>query len=280
MEKIIDKARILIEALPYIHEFKGKIFVIKYGGSAMKDPVLRQNVIMDICLLASVGILPVIVHGGGNDITKLLDEVGQETKFLNGIRLTNDQNVDYVEMMLSGKINKQIVADINFSHGQAVGISGRDGGLVKAELLDANNSAMDRVGKIVSIETALVETLLNAGYIPVISPIGTNSNGQALNINADEVAGEIANALCAEKLIYLTDVDGVFENDQLISQINAQEASDLIEKGVISGGMIPKVAYCIKSNVDNVHILNGTLEHSILLEIFTQEGIGTKVVKA
>lgn len=280
MEKIIDKARILIEALPYIHEFKGKIFVIKYGGSAMKDPVLRKNVIMDICLLASVGILPVIVHGGGNDITKLLDEVGQETTFLNGIRLTNDQNIDYVEMMLSGKINKQIVADINFSHGHAVGISGRDGGLVKAELLDANNSAMDRVGKICGIEATLVETLLDAGYIPVISPIGTDSSGQALNINADEVAGEIANALCAEKLIYLTDVDGVFENDKLISQINAKEAEKLIEKGVISGGMIPKVAYCIKSTVDNVHILNGTLEHSILLEIFTQEGIGTKVVKA
>ncbi|MBF4695241.1 acetylglutamate kinase [Fusibacter ferrireducens] len=280
MEKYIDKARILIEALPYIHEFKGKIFVIKYGGSAMKDPLLRQNVIMDICLLASVGILPVIVHGGGNDITKLLDEVGQETTFHNGIRLTNDDNVDYVEMMLSGKINKQIVADINFSHGLAVGISGRDGCLVKAELFDAENASMDRVGKICSIETALIETLLNAGYIPVISPIGTDSNGKALNINADEVAGEIANALCAEKLIYLTDVDGVFENDKLISQINAKEASDLIEKGVISGGMIPKVSYCIQSNVDNVHILNGTLEHSILLEIFTQEGIGTKVIKA
>ncbi|GAU78306.1 acetylglutamate kinase [Fusibacter sp. 3D3] len=280
MEKIIDKARILIEALPYIHEFKGKIFVIKYGGSAMKDPVLRQNVIMDICLLASVGILPVIVHGGGNDITKLLDEVGQETAFQDGIRLTNDQNVDYVEMMLSGKINKQIVADINVSHGHAVGISGRDGGLVKAELYDAGNTAMDRVGKICCIETALIETLLGAGYIPVISPIGADSKGQALNINADEVAGEIANALCAEKLIYLTDVDGVCENGKLISQINAQEASELIENGVISGGMIPKVSYCIKSNVENVHILNGTLEHSILLEIFTQEGIGTKVVKA
>ena len=280
MEKIIDKARILIEALPYIHEFKGKIFVIKYGGSAMKDPVLRQNVIMDICLLASVGILPVIVHGGGNDITKLLDEVGQETKFHNGIRLTNDHNVDYVEMMLSGKINKQIVADINLSHGHAVGISGRDGGLVKAELLDKDNSDMDRVGKIVSIETDLIGTLLGAGYIPVISPIGTSSNGQSLNINADEVAGEIASALCAEKLIYLTDVDGVFDGDELVSQINAKEAATLIETGVISGGMIPKVEFCIKSNVDNVHILNGTLEHSILLEIFTQEGIGTNIVKA
>ena len=279
MEKIIDKARILIEALPYIHEFKGKIFVIKYGGSAMKDPVLRQNVMMDISLLSSVGILPVVVHGGGNDITKLLDEVGQNSTFLNGIRLTNDQNVDYVEMMLSGKINKQIVSDLNFNHGHAVGISGRDGGLIEADCLDITNFAMDRVGKIKKIETGLLLTLLNAGYIPVVSPIGTDSKGNALNINADEVAGEIASALNAEKLIYLTDVDGVMEDQKLVSEINAQEAQTLIDKGVIYGGMIPQVEYCIKSNVANVHILNGTLEHSILLEIFTQEGIGTKVVK-
>ena len=279
MEKIIDKARILIEALPYIHEFKGKIFVIKYGGSAMKDPVLRQNVMMDISLLSSVGILPVVVHGGGNDITKLLDEVGQNSTFLNGIRLTNDQNVDYVEMMLSGKINKQIVSDLNFNHGHAVGISGRDGGLIEADCLDITNFAMDRVGKIKKIETGVLLTLLNAGYIPVVSPIGTDSKGNALNINADEVAGEIASALNAEKLIYLTDVDGVMEDQKLVSEINAQEAQTLIDKGVIYGGMIPKVEYCIKSNVANVHILNGTLEHSILLEIFTQEGIGTKVVK-
>lgn len=279
MEKIIDKARILIEALPYINEFKGKIFVIKYGGSAMKDKNLKQQVMKDVALLSSVGIKPVMVHGGGSDISKLLQSVGQESTFVDGIRVTNDDNIDYVEMMLSGKLNKQIVSDINYYQGKAVGISGRDGGMIQAVSLEGEKDGMSRVGKTVKIDASLLYTLLDAGYVPIVSPLGVDENGKSLNINADEVAGEIASELKAEKLIYLTDVDGVLDDGKLISQIDSKGASALIENGVISGGMIPKVSYCIKSNVSNVHILNGTLEHSLLLEIFTQEGIGTKIIK-
>jgi len=279
MNVSINKATTLIEALPYIHEFKNKIFVIKYGGSAMTDEFLKVQVLRDVALLKTVGILPVVVHGGGKDISSLLTEVGKSSQFVNGMRATTISEIDYVEMMLSGKINKQIVGTLNSNHCEAVGISGRDAKLLLAEPISSDYESFERVGKVSKVNPSLIKTLLAEGFIPVISPIGTDEDGNAFNINADEAAAEIASALMAEKLIVLTDVDGVMNEGKLMSEITAKEARNMIESGVISGGMIPKISCCLNNDVANVHILNGTIEHAILLEIFTDHGVGTKIIK-
>jgi len=282
MEKLIEKAKILIEALPYIKEFNSKIFVIKYGGSAMIDEKIKETVIEDIILMKLVGLKPVIVHGGGKEINKTLERVGIESKFFQGLRITDKDTVEVVEMVLAGKVNKSIVQLIQNHDINAVGISGKDGKTLKVTKKKVNDIDIGYVGDISRVDTGLINSLLENDFIPVIAPVGTDNKGDTYNINADYAASAIAGALKAEKLIFLTDVEGVLAdiNDKksLISKITVSEVDAYIKKGIISGGMIPKVECCVKgieAGVKNVHILDGRVEHSMLLEIFTKKGIGT-----
>lgn len=282
MDKYIEKAKILIEALPYIKEFNSKIVVIKYGGSAMVDDHIKETVIEDIVLMKLVGLKPVIVHGGGNEISEMLKSLGKKSEFVNGLRVTDQDTVEIVEMVLSGKINKGIVQLIQ-NHGiNAVGISGKDGKTLKVIKKEMDGVDIGFVGEITEVDTKLILSLIEHDFIPVIAPLGTDKVGQTYNINADYAASAIAGALNAEKLLFLTDVEGVLANVEdktsLISKITLQEVEDYRSAGVISGGMIPKVDCCvegIKAGVKNVHILDGRVEHCMLLEIFTQKGVGT-----
>ncbi|HIQ49107.1 MAG TPA: acetylglutamate kinase [Aquifex aeolicus] len=296
MKELIEKANILQEALPYIKEFHGKVFVIKYGGSAMYEEDLRESFAKDVVLLKYVGINPVIVHGGGPQISKTLEVFGIKPKFINGIRKTDQMTMHIVEMVLSGDINKDIVALINRFSGKkiyAVGLSGRDGRLLKARKLDKEKYFSELglpvpeddigfVGEITDVNEELIHTLLEHNFIPVIAPIGVGEEGEAYNINADIAASEIAAELKAEKLIYLTDTQGVKDGKgNLISTLTKEEAEKLIKEGIIREGMIPKVKSAIKAiekGVRKVHIIDGRVKHSILLEVFTKEGIGTEVV--
>lgn len=282
MEKIIEKAGILIEALPYIKEFNGKIFVIKYGGSAMTDESIKESVIEDIVLMKLVGIKPVIVHGGGKEISTMLNKVGLKSEFVNGLRVTDKETVEVVEMVLSGKVNKSIVQLIQNHEINAVGISGKDGKTLKVAKKVVENADIGFVGEITDVNTKLILSLIENDFIPVIAPLGTDQEGQTYNINADYAASAIAGALGAEKLFFLTDVEGVLKdvNDKksLISKIKLHEVEKYINEGIISGGMIPKVECCIegiKKGVKNVHIIDGRIKHTMLLEIFTKNGIGT-----
>ncbi|MDD3014749.1 MAG: acetylglutamate kinase [Candidatus Gastranaerophilales bacterium] len=284
MEKYIEKAKVLIEALPYIKDFYGKTLVIKYGGSAMLDENIRETVIQDIVLMKLIGINVVIVHGGGPEINKMLKQLGKESEFINGLRVTDEETMEVVQMVLAGKINKDIVGYIQSNGLKAVGICGKDGNLLQAQkkLIDGNDVGF--LGEIVNVDTSLIETLIEKDFIPVISPIGTDDNKNSYNINADYAAASIAGALKAQKLIFLTDIEGVLKDiddkSSLISSLKVSEVPGLIENKVISGGMIPKVDCCveaIKKGVKAVHILDGRTEHSLLLEIFTQKGIGTIV---
>ncbi len=282
MEIFIEKAKTLIEALPYIKEFNSKIFVIKYGGSAMVDERIKEMVIEDIVLMKLVGLKPVIVHGGGNEISELLKKIGKKSEFVNGLRVTDGETVDVVEMVLSGKINKGIVQLIQ-NHGiNAVGISGKDGSTLKVKKIMEEGVDYGFVGEITNVDPKLINSLLENDFIPVIAPLGTDENGQTYNINADYAASAIAGALNAEKLLFLTDVEGVLSNvsdkTSLISKITVDEVANYKSDGTISGGMIPKVDCCvegIKAGVKNVHILDGRVEHCMLLEIFTKSGVGT-----
>lgn len=280
--KLIEKASVLIEALPYIRTFFGKTFVIKYGGSAMTDPELKKSVILDVILLKYVGVNPVLVHGGGPEISRWMKRVGKEPRFVNGLRVTDAETMEIVEMVLAGKINKDIVALINRFGGKAVGLSGHDGNLLTAR---QRGSDLGFVGDVEAINPQVLHLLNKEGYIPVIASIGAGFDGASYNINADLVAGELAAALNADKLIMLTDVEGIFadENDpgSLISALEVGRARRMIEEGRIRGGMIPKVEACIKaleSGVPRTHIVDGRRMHSLLLEIFTDKGIGTMVV--
>ena len=282
MEKLIEKAKILIEALPYIKEFNSKTFVIKYGGSAMVDERIKETVIEDIVLMKLVGLKPVIVHGGGKEINKILNRVGIESKFIQGLRVTDEDTVEMVEMVLSGKVNKSIVQLIQNHEINAVGISGKDGKTLKVKKKTVDNVDIGFVGEITEVDTGLIHALLENDFIPVIAPIGTDKSGNTFNVNADYAASAIAGALEAEKLIFLTDVEGVLadvnDKDSLISKISVSEVDQYIKNGIISGGMIPKVECCVEgihAGVKNVHILDGRVEHSMLLEIFTKNGIGT-----
>lgn len=281
MQMYIDKAKILVEALPYIKQFNGKIVVVKYGGSAMVDEAIKETVIEDIVLMKLVGFKPVIVHGGGKEISTMLNRVGIKSKFLNGLRVTDKDTVEVVEMVLSGKVNKDIVQLIQNHDINAVGISGKDGKTLKVKKKEVEGADIGYVGEITDVDTKLILSLLD-DFIPVIAPVGTDDNGETYNINADYAASAIAGALDAEKLIFLTDVEGVLKDvdnsDSLISKITLGEVDKYIDKGIISGGMIPKVQCCvegIKSGVKNVHILDGRVEHSLLLEVFTKSGVGT-----
>lgn len=282
MEKYIEKAKVLVEALPYIKQFNGKKVVIKYGGSAMVDETIKASVIQDIVLMKLVGFKPVIVHGGGKEISQLLNQLGIESAFHNGLRITTKETVEVVEMVLSGKVNKDIVQLIQNHDINAVGISGKDGKTLKVKKLMSEGTDIGFVGDITKVNTALIDSLLENDFIPVIAPIGTDEKGDTYNINADYAASAIAGALEAEKLIFLTDVEGVLrdvkDSKSLISKIAIDEVDVYIKQGIISGGMIPKVECCVEGlhlGVKNVHILDGRVEHSLLLEIFTQSGVGT-----
>ncbi|NLN40685.1 MAG: acetylglutamate kinase [Clostridiales bacterium] len=287
MNTLIYKANILVEALPYIQKLRGKTVVIKYGGNAMVDEDISKTIMQDITLLKYVGVNPVVVHGGGPKISQTLETMNIKSEFYNGLRITNKDAIDVVQMVLAGSINKDIVAQINCLGGKAIGLCGKDGNLILAEKKkNIENVDLGYVGEIKKINSKMIELLAEDEYIPVIAPIGTDSKGQSYNINADTAAGEIAAALKAEKLIFLTDIDGIYLDpknpDSLLSVVSIPEIYELMDKGIISGGMIPKVLGCIKAlqqGVNRTHILNGTIPHPILLEIFTDKGIGTMVVK-
>ena len=283
LQERIGKANVLIEALHYIKEFHGKTIVIKYGGNAMIDEELKENVILDIVLMKYVGMNPVIIHGGGPDISNMMKRVGKESQFVDGLRVTDEETMEIVEMVL-GRINKGIVSLINQHGAKAVGLSGKDGGLIAAEKLRTDVD-IGFVGKVTRIDPHLIDVLDEKGFVPVISSIGVGSQGQTFNINADSVAGEIAAALKAEKLMMLTDVRGIMEDQDdpntLISTLKISTIESLIESGVISGGMLPKVEACttaLRGDVNKTHIIDGRISHSLLLEIFTESGIGTEIV--
>lgn len=285
MDKYIEKAGILIEALPYIQRLAGKTVVIKYGGSAMLSDSLSEKIMQDVTLLKYVGVNPILVHGGGNDINKMLKKFEIEPEFHNGLRVTDSDTMDVVQMVLTGKINKDIVAQLGVAGAKAIGLCGKDANLIQAEKKTASDGTdLGHVGKITGINTTLLNLLAKDEYIPVIAPIGVGKDGESYNINADTVAGEIAAALSAEKLMFLTDIDGIRtvpdDPDTLLYVITINEIYEYIKSGVISGGMLPKVDGCIKaiqSGVKRTHILNGTIPHPILLEIFTDRGIGTMI---
>jgi acetylglutamate kinase len=282
----IEKAKTLTEALPYMKKFENKVFVIKYGGSAMKDPKMKKMIIQDIELLKRVGIIPVVVHGGGSEIGKWLAKLNIQSQFIDGLRITDKETMEVVEMVLSGKINKKIVEDIQQIGLNAVGISGKDGATIIARKKIHGTHDLGYVGEIEEINTGLIKGLVEHGIIPVIAPVGMDSLGNTYNINADYAAAAIGAALHAEKLIYLTDVAGVLANEanpnSVIPSLNPVEVEKLTASEQISGGMIPKVQCCIsavQNGVNRVHILDGKIEHALLLEIFTQQGIGTMFEK-
>lgn len=309
MKGLAEKAEVLIEALPYIQKFRHKTIVIKYGGSAMIKQGLKNSFAQDLILLKLVGINPVIVHGGGPQIGEMMKRLGKESRFFQGLRITDAETMEIVEMVLGGRINKEIVGLINHFGGKAVGLSGKDGQLIKATKLNLNEhnsstvvagqtpfvgtnnaipseSAIDidlgMVGRIVHVNSEILSTLEEKGFIPIIAPIAEGQNGETYNINADDAAGEIAAALKAEKVILLTDTPGVLTPDgSLISTLKINELQSLIDRGVITGGMIPKVKAClraIEAQVPKAHIIDGRINHALLLEIFTEEGIGTQII--
>lgn len=293
LDNFQERAQVLIEAVPYIQTFRGKTFVIKYGGNAMIDEELKKSVILNIILLKYLGLNPVIVHGGGPEITGMLKRVGKETTFVGGQRVTDAETMEIVNMILSGKINKELVALINQYGGKAVGISGHDGNLLLAKKrysskTDSGGNQLDLgfVGEVETINPELISLLIGQDYIPVIATVGVGADGNSYNINADTVAGEIAAALKAEKLMMLTDVEGIFEDPKdpatLISALKIDRAQRMIAEGCIDGGMIPKVEACINAlshGVERTHILDGRRLHSLLLEVLTDRGIGTMVVE-
>lgn len=288
----IDRASILIEALPYMKKMRGQTIVIKYGGNAMVNDTLKQSVMDDITLLKYVGINPVLVHGGGPDINNMLKRVNIESHFVNGLRYTDEDTMGIAQMVLIGKTNKEIVSNLNSKGAKAIGICGIDGNLIEAEKLttDSQGNEIDigYVGKIKKINTKVIDMLASDEFIPVIAPIGVGENGESYNINADTVASEVAIALKASKLITLTDVPGVMEKDEngemkLISMLDKDDIASCIDKGIITGGMIPKIEGCLDTvlrGVRRAHIVDGRVPHSILLEIFTAKGIGTMIINS
>ena len=285
-------AKVLSEALPFIQRFQAKTMVIKYGGNAMVDEGLKQGFARDIVLMKLVGMNPVVVHGGGPQIGKVLKQIGKESEFVNGMRVTDSETMDVVEMVLGGLVNKEIVSLINRHGGKAVGLTGKDGELIRARKLTVTKNSPElnvpeiidigHVGEVASIDTAVVQMLVKDDFIPVIAPIGVDESGQSYNINADLVAGKLAIALNAEKLILLTNTPGVLDQDQkLLTGLKAETVDTLIESGVIHGGMLPKVQCAldaVRSGVRNAQIIDGRVEHAVLLEVLTNEGVGTLIM--
>ena len=286
MKRNIEKAQLLVEALPYIRNLSGKTMVIKFGGNAMIDEKLKEMFAEDVVLTKYIGMSPVVVHGGGPQISEVMDKMGKKPVFIEGIRITDGETMDIVEMVLGGKINKELVNRINQHGGNAVGLTGIDGGLIRARKLrrPRKDAGIDRglVGEVESISPNIIRSLEQNRFIPVIAPIGVDNKGKTYNINADTAAGAIAATLKAEKLIFLTDVKGILGKDgRLISTLTRKQVLTLIKSGVITSGMLPKVRACIEAldgGVKKTHIIDGRINHSILLEIFTKKGIGTEIV--
>lgn len=286
MQQVIEKAQVLLEALPYLREFAGRVIVIKYGGHAMTDEKLKRGFAQDVVLMKYIGLNPVVVHGGGPQINEMLDRLRIESSFVDGMRVTDEATMDVVEMVLVGRVNKEIVNLIQLAGGRAVGLSGKDGGLIRAKKLYGKKAGelldMGAVGEVEEVRAGVIDTLDQGGFIPVIAPVGVGPSGETFNINADLVAGKVAGALAAEKLVLLTDVAGILDKDgNLLSTLRKGEIPTLIERGVIRGGMIPKVQCALEAlddGVNKVHIIDGRLEHAILLEIFTKGGVGTEIL--
>ncbi len=286
MELILEKAQTLIEALPYIQKFNGKRVVVKYGGSAMIDENLKYNVIKDVALLKLIGLEPIVVHGGGKEISAMLTKVGKETEFINGLRVTDDETLDVAEMVLS-KVNKSLVSMLQKLGMKAVGLSGKDAGLLQVTKKLSGGKDIGYVGEVVATDSTILDTLIKNDFIPVIAPIGLGvEDFHGYNINADDAACAIATALNAEKLVFLTDIEGVFvdptDKSTLISEMDIHEAQEFIDKGVVGGGMLPKLNNCIeamKNGVSRVHMLDGRVKHCLLLEFFTEKGVGTAILK-
>ncbi len=293
MEELIKRANVLMEALPYIQRFAEKVVVIKYGGNAMKDEKLKQDFARNVVLLKCVGLKPVIVHGGGPQIDKMMKRLGITVQFTAGVRHTTPEAMEIVEMVLTGQINKEIVSLINHHGGKAIGLSGKDGDLIQAEkkrlgenpyLSKAKGVDMGQVGRVANINARVLELLDNDKFIPVIAPIGVGHDCATYNINSDEVAGAIAATLRAEKLVFLTDVPGVYDKDEkILSSISEELARAMVLEGSIAGGMLPKIQACLyalRGGVNKAHIVDGRMAHALLLEIFTNEGIGTEIVRS
>ena len=284
MDNLLQKAEVLIEALPYIQHFNRKIIVVKYGGSAMSNEELQHNVIKDVTLLKLVGFKPIIVHGGGKEISRWVEKVGKEAQFINGLRVTDAETMEIAEMVL-GKVNKHLVTMVQELGVKAVGISGKDGGLLQVEKKYSAGQDIGYVGEVTNVNPKVLYDLLEKDFLPIVSPIGLDENFETYNINADDAACAIAKAVGAEKLAFLTDIEGLYKdiNDKssFISRLTASQADELINGGFIGGGMLPKLGNCtsaIKGGVSRVHILDGRIPHCLLLEIFTKSGIGTAIV--
>lgn len=284
-QKYLDKAEVLIEALPYIQRFNRKIIVVKYGGSAMVDEQLKKTVIQDVVLLKLVGFKPIIVHGGGKEISRWVSKVGKEPQFINGLRVTDEETMELAEMVLN-KVNKELVALVESLGVKAVGVSGKDGNLLKVEKKYSNGQDIGFVGNITEVNPKILSDLLEKDFLPIVCPVGMDENFQTYNINADDAACAIAKQMHAEKLAFLTDIEGVYRNPEdpstLISKLFVKEARELINSGNVGGGMIPKLQNCvdaIEGGVSRVHILDGRIKHCLLLEIFTDKGIGTAILR-
>lgn len=285
MKQYLDKAEVLIEALPYIQKFNRKVIVVKYGGSAMVDENLKKRVIEDVTLLKLVGFKPIIVHGGGKEISRWVSKVGMEPKFINGLRVTDEPTMELAEMVL-GKVNKELVQMVESLGVRAIGLSGKDGGLLNVTKKYSNGEDIGYVGEVQKVNANILWDLLDKDFLPIVCPIGLDDSFHTYNINADDAACAIARAMNAEKLAFLTDIEGVYKdpNDPstLISELQISEAKEFIEKGYIGGGMLPKLNNCIdaiENGVSRVHILDGRIPHCLLLEIFTNKGIGTAILK-
>ena len=284
-QKYLDKAEVLIEALPYIQRYNRKIIVVKYGGSAMVDEQLKKTVIQDVVLLKLVGFKPIIVHGGGKEISRWVSKVGKEPQFINGLRVTDGETMELAEMVLN-KVNKELVALVESLGVKAVGVSGKDGNLLKVEKKFSNGQDIGFVGNITEVNPKILSDLLEKDFLPIVCPVGLDENFQTYNINADDAACAIAKQMHAEKLAFLTDIEGVYRDPEdpstLISKLFVKEARELINSGNVGGGMIPKLQNCvdaIEGGVSRVHILDGRIKHCLLLEIFTDKGIGTAILR-
>jgi acetylglutamate kinase len=279
MKDLIEKAEVLVEAMPYIRRFANSTIVLKYGGSAMSDAGLRASFARDVVLLKYIGLRPVIVHGGGPQIGRTLERLGVQSTFVDGLRVTDDQTMDVVEMVLGGTVNREIVALIQQAGGRAIGLTGNDGDMIRVTRRTSPDRDLGRVGQVRGVDPAPIIAVADAGYVPVIAPIGVDGDGVTHNVNGDEAAGAVAEALHAEKLILLTDVEGVLDaHGVLMPQLTIPEARKHIAEGTIRGGMIPKIECCIsalESGVGRTHIVDGRIQHAILLEIFTDTGVGT-----
>lgn len=283
MKQLVDKARVLMEALPYMQRFVGKTIVIKYGGHAMTDEALRASFAADVVLLKHIGVRPVIVHGGGPQIGRTLEAMGRESTFIDGRRVTDAETMDVVEMVLGGKINREIVELVQQAGGSGVGFTGSDGGMLRVEKKLIDGQDLGRVGEVTRVSTTVVRASMDAGFIPVIAPIGVDAEGLSHNVNADEAAGALAAALGAEKLMLLTDVEGVLDGrGELISELTIGQCESLIGDGTIKGGMIPKMECCMQAlagGVARTHVVDGRIQHAVLLEIFSDDaGVGTLLV--